>query len=121
MDFLSMLKNKYRISSHEVCADAENVKKFTNDDGVEFAVRVIYRGDKYGRDFKLTYDDDKPTVEFYDTKYPHTQYGQFISRYNLSTLLPLSSGIDLAGNVPRWKIDQATMADIVSWLKTKKK
>ena len=117
MDFISTLKSKYQI----VLADTENVKKFKNDDGVEFAVRLVYSGDKYGHGFNLTYDKSEPAVEFYDTEYPHTQYGQFITRYNLSVLLPLTSGLDLAGDVPRWKIDHATMAKILSWIKSQTK
>ena len=62
MDFVSKIKTKYRISPYKVTADA--VKKFKNDKDVEFAVRVVYAGDKYGLNFKLTYDKDEPVVEF---------------------------------------------------------
>ena len=52
-----------------------------------FNVRIVNKGDKYGREFCLTHDTDKPMVEFYDRRYPHTQYGQFVSSYDVGTLL----------------------------------
>ena len=106
--------------SQKVIADMENVKKFKNDKGVEFAVRVVYSGDKYGRTLSLTHSGE-PLVEFYDTDHPHTEYGQFISRYSLPTILTLkNAGLNLDGSVPKWQIDRATMDKIISWLKTKK-
>jgi hypothetical protein len=115
MDFVYRLKTKYKVT-------ADVVKKFKNDKGAEFSVRVVYSGDKYGLNFKLTHDKDKPLVEFYDAEHPHTQYGQFISRYYLSTLLEghrnRTKGLDLLGYEPKWKIDRDTMTEIISWLKT---
>jgi hypothetical protein len=53
----------------------------------KFNVRVVNKGDKFGRDFCLTHDSEKPMVEFYDARYPHTEFGQFVSRYNVETIL----------------------------------
>jgi len=114
MDFVHRLKTKYKVT-------ADAVKKFKNDKDAEFSVRVVYSGDKYGLNFKLTHDKDAPLVEFYDAEHPHTQYGQFISRYYLSKLLErTNAGLDLLGYEPKWKIDRDTMAEIISWLKTQK-
>lgn len=94
--------------------------------GVPFLVRIVNVGDKYGRDFCLTYSegergeefrDADPLVEFYDARYPHTEYGQFVSRYYRSTLLegPVS-GLNLHGGIPAWRVDADSMANIRSWL-----
>jgi hypothetical protein len=112
----------YGLVSEEVVGSSEQVKKFTNSKGDEYAVRVVYQGDKYGLDFKLTHDKPEPLVEFYDTEYRHTKYGQFVSRYYLSTLLKdagwQNRGLDLQGDIPKWKIDAETMQKIIAWLKT---
>ena len=44
----------------------------------KFNVRIVRAGDRYGRDNCLTHDKDEPLVEFYDSRYPHTEYGQFV-------------------------------------------
>ena len=44
----------------------------------KFNVRVVNKGDKFGRDFCLTHESEKPMVEFYDARYPHTEFGQFV-------------------------------------------
>jgi ABC-type uncharacterized transport system ATPase subunit len=71
---------------------------------------IVEKGDRYGRNNCLLHGEDEPLVEVYDAEYPHTEYGQFISRYYMSTLLDgfQHSGIDLMGYEPKWKIDAAT-------------
>ena len=46
-----------------------------------WAVRIVEKGDKYGLKDGLTHEGDEPLVEFYDTRYEHTNLGQFVSRY----------------------------------------
>jgi len=86
---------------------------FTAENGITFGVRLIYKGDYYGLRFMLKNEERKVLVEFYDTRYPHTIFGQFISRYYASTLLegPVT-GLNLQGNVPNWSIDAGTMDKI---------
>jgi hypothetical protein len=55
----------------------------------KYNIRIVKNGDKYGLNHKLTYDENKPMVEFYDARYPHTEYGQFITRYYIGTILGL--------------------------------
>ena len=63
-----------------------------------FNVRYLNNGDKYGLKDNLI--ADRPMVEFYDSKYPHTQYGQFVSRYYVSTILKQDdSGGEYAGGL----------------------
>jgi hypothetical protein len=59
-------------------------------------------------------------IEFYDFRYKHTPDGQFITRYNISTLYDSSfenSGLNLNGGVPDWKVDNNAMKKIINWLK----
>ena len=89
----------------------------------KFNVRVVNKGDKYGRDFCLTHDSDKPLVEFYDVRYPHTEFGQFVSRYYVSTILgedgyvPKNSGLNLHGGVPEWTVSEQDMETVRDFLK----
>jgi len=85
-------------------------------------VRIVKTGDKYGRDMCLT-NDKAPMVEFYDSRYPHTEYGQFVSRYYISTILSqdsrggkYSNGLCLDGRVPAWQVSAEDMVEVVSFL-----
>ena len=85
-------------------------------------VRIVKTGDKYGRAMCLT-NDKAPMVEFYDSRYPHTEYGQFVSRYYISTILSqdsrggkYSNGLCLDGRVPAWQVSAEDMAEVVSFL-----
>ena len=69
----------------------QNHKAFTAANGVRFTVRILREGDKYGRNECLKWGDNENFlggwgVEFYDARYPHTKYGQFVSRYYYDTL-----------------------------------
>ncbi len=86
-------------------------------------VRIVNTGDTYGRAMCLT-NDKAPMVEFYDVRYPHTQYGQFVSRYYISTILSqdsrggeYSNGLCLDGRVPAWQVSAEDMAQAVTFLK----
>ena len=89
----------------------------------KFNVRVVNKGDKYGRDFCLTHDEDKPLVEFYDSRYPHTEFGQFVSRYYVSTILgddgygSKNSGLCLHGGEPEWTVKESDMNVVRAYLK----
>jgi hypothetical protein len=86
-----------------------------------FNVRYLSNGDKYGLKDNLI--ADRPMVEFYDSKYPHTQYGQFVSRYYVSTILKqddsggeYANGLCLNGGVPAWHVSPNDMKLVVSFL-----
>lgn len=86
----------------------------------KFNVRIVNKGEKYGRDFCLTHDGDKPMVEFYDARYPHTEFGQFVSRYYVETILGdgnKKTGLNLDGGVPEWTVSAEDMATVRSFLK----
>jgi hypothetical protein len=97
--------------------------KALNDDGRPWVVRLVFNGDKYGLDFKLTHAEEDPLVEFYDARYEHTAYGQFVSHYYASTLLDSETlrqpgqGLNLAGGVPEWKISSKGMLRVLLWVR----
>ena len=89
----------------------------------KFNVRIVNKGDKYGLDNCLTHEGDKPLVEFYDTRYPHTEFGQFVSRYYVETILnddgygPKDCGLILHGGVPEWTLSAKDMDTVRNFLK----
>ena len=75
---------------------------------MDFNVRIVKTGDKYGRDLCLTNEGDT-LVEFYDAEYDFTQWGQFVSRYYMSTLVEgrnrsEESGLNLDGGIEKWSL-----------------
>ena len=95
--------------------------KVINDGGRPWAVRLVFTGMAYGLDFKLTHDKPEPLIEFYDARYEHTPYGQFVSRYYVSTLLEgfksgrTSGGICLEGSVPAWNVSGDALGRVLDW------
>ena len=90
----------------------------------KFNVRVVNKGDKYGREFCLTHDEQKPLVEFYDSRYPHTEFGQFVSRYYKETLLGedkwgrAEGGLCLdGGNANEWTVSSEDMDIVRNYLR----
>ena len=72
-----------------------------------------------------TYDEDKPMVEFYDARYPHTEYGQFITRYYIGTILgldgyygrPVDNGLCLdGGNRNEWSVSSCEMQVVKDYI-----
>ena len=97
--------------------------KNINSNDINFLVRVVEDGEKYGLNQSLTHSGKEPLVEFYDSRFEDTEYGQFISRYNKNTLIdmPSSAGLILDGNVPEWTIDSNAINEITLWLKNPNK
>ena len=90
-------------------------------DGRVFAVRLVSRGERYGRDGCLTHDEGDPLVEFYDATYagdwPDTftgDLGQFVSRYYRETLLSHDGGLSLDGGVPVWCVSGESLATVLA-------
>lgn len=85
-------------------------------------VRLVLKGDSYGREGCLTHDKDEPLVEFYDGDYDFEPWlgikGQFVSRYDISTLLEMDPyhGLCLEGGEPKWALGAVEMQEVRSWL-----
>lgn len=90
---------------------------------MEFNLRLVRPGDRYGRDLVLINYSGQVMVEFYDADYAgdprFTDFGgegQFVSRYYLETLDSDRShleaaGLDLDGGVPKWKLTGQQMRE----------
>ena len=82
-------------------------------------VRIVNTGGKYGRAMRLT-NNEAPMVEFYDGRYMYTPFGQFVSRYYISTILEENSyptGLCLDGGVPEWQVSASDMQQVITFLK----
>ena len=82
-------------------------------------VKILVKGDHYGLHDALIHEFEDPLVEFYDLT-AKAQGGQFIARYNLSTLLaenkdPLS-GLCLDGGEPEWVVQANVMVQVRAFL-----
>jgi len=89
---------------------------------LDWTVRVVFQGDRYGRDMCLVHDDAEPMIEFYDAEYDFDKdvdgrvLGQFVSRYCSETLLDdhdISCGLNLDGGIPKWSINAACYRVII--------
>ncbi len=93
----------------------------TSTTGVRFNVRILRKGDRYGlaltvgEGTSLRIEGEGPFVEFYDSRYPHTEFGQFVSRYGVNTIMGTRGGLDLMTCEPSWKIDAAAMDIVRQW------
>lgn len=120
----------------DVMEDVEPTIVVTSITGVRFRARILREGDRYGLDDCLTWEhEDRLGVEFYDTRFPHTERGQFVSRYFAETLLDdhcridpgyrygqdgcrhRAGGLDLDGGIPDWTIDSDAMDVVRAWLR----
>lgn len=89
----------------------QNIMGITAANGIHFVVRRIEAETPFhGR------TNSRALIAFYDARYPHTEYGQFIAGYYAHTLDGVSGGLDLNGGVAAWKIDAKTMKEIQSTL-----
>ena len=83
-------------------------------------VTVLRKGDRYGLDDKLVYDNDEPQIEVWDLTYANQKSfddrGQFVSRYYAFSIAQHQKGvgIDLVGYEPAWKIDGTVWGSGVS-------
>lgn len=84
---------------------------------IPFLVRIVEQRDSYGLDNCLIHDKKEPLVEFYDARYNHTPFGQFVSRYGMDTIVQSKSGLNLNFGIPYWQIDKDGMDKVRDWLK----
>lgn len=96
----------------------KNVVDNSTGVSIPFTVRVVFEGDRYGLNHAMTHNKSEPLIEFYDARYNHTMYGQFVSRYYLGTLMEHSAdaGLFLHFGVSDWQLSKETMTDVLDWL-----
>ena len=119
----------------ESTVDLSNVERnkirVTNSNGVEFEVRIVREGDRYGLNDCLVNDssnrffneNDPVLVEFWDASMDQDVFEngcQFTGgRYSLHTLLEDSDkgfGLNLYRGEPKWSIDGKAMKTVYDWL-----
>lgn len=107
--------------------EPHNVAEFTAKNGVRFRARILREGDVYGPGQLFWLHEDKAGVEFFDTRYPHTEHGQFTGgRYYVESILKNGDNGDSqsawgglildGGNADSWSIDEFAMFVVRQWL-----
>jgi hypothetical protein len=94
----------------------QNKVLIVNDQPLTWLIRVVEPGDRYGLNMCLTNNEDEPYVEFYDTRYGHTDFGQFVSRYYVSTIMEHKGDLCLDGGVPEWAVSGKLIERVKKWL-----
>lgn len=95
----------------------KNLSVVNSENGRKWNIRIVDTGDNYGLNDCLV-NDDPAMVEFWDLK--HSEEGQFVSRYFISTLLDgeCPRGLCLDGGFPdEWSISAETMKEVVAFIK----
>lgn len=80
----------------------------------DFTIRVVSKGQTYGLNHALVHDSHDHLVEFYATKWTGKEFGpfgQFLSRYNFSTILDRQKdcGLALWGDEPATHLTASEM------------
>jgi hypothetical protein len=93
-----------------------------NQNGKQFAIRIISKGDNYGRNRCLTLEEDNQLVEFYDVEGAGKEYfdelGQYIERYCIETIMEIENyGLNLSADVDVWSIEGTNIEKIQQWIK----
>ncbi len=92
--------------------------------GINWTIRIVDHGDRYGLNDCLTHDKMDPLVEFYDQRSSQTERGQFVSSYYLTTLIDHDqrNGLNLHGAIPAWSLTADDMRQVnkitANYLKT---
>ena len=100
-----------------------NYLRFKNNN-IPFIARIVEKGENYGRNFALTHKNDEPLIEFYDARHRMPDFqidglflGQFVSRYNESTIKDLKTGIFLDSGSTDWSINAENISVVQEWMK----
>jgi len=89
-----------------------------------WTVRLVFKGERYGRDGVMLNEQTMPMVEFYDAEQDKAKFGpwgQFVNRYHITTLLSRKHpGMPLAlclhAGIPRWTVSGEHMSLVERWL-----
>lgn len=68
---------------------------------------------------KEPHSTTESVVEFYDTRYPHTEFGQLVSSYDRETLLSIDDGVGLVLDTASkdWSLGVQAVQRVKNWLK----
>lgn len=98
--------------------------KIISDHDRIWLVRLVKKGKRYGATSRMIHDQDDPLVEFYDPRFEHCEYGQFVSRYLLSSLQDHQlkhpgRGLNVEGGVHEWEIGGEALERTIRWAENK--
>ena len=79
-------------------------------------IRLVEPGDSYGHNMCLTNNEEEAYVEFYDMRYNFTDFGQFVTRYYLSTIMEHKGFLCLDGGVDDWSVSGKLIERVKKWL-----
>lgn len=81
-----------------------------------WTVRIVRKGESYGRGDCIVHTGESPLIEFYDAEQNRNvfgPYGQFVARYSRETLdTPIrqrGKGLMLDGDIPIWTVSGAVV------------
>ena len=91
---------------------------------IHFNTKIIRTGEQYGLNDCLV-NEGEAMVEFYDSRFTGEGFspiGQFVTRYNISSLLAdgdtLSArGLNLDAGIDSWSVDPKQMSEIIKSLR----
>lgn len=103
-----------------------NTLRFVNDDGRCFSIRILRKKDYYGDDESLTYQEDEPSLEFFDATGFDLQEEREILGYftgircEISALFVHTISLDSPINEHLWiwNISEKNIQHIKDWLLT---
>ena len=81
--------------------------------GTIYLARIVEVGESYGLNNCLV-NEDEPLVEIWDTRYNYGEYGQFVTRYYVSTFLEINSALILDSQWP--VLDCLGVVDVQNFL-----
>lgn len=91
-----------------------------NGEGRDFNVRLVVKGERYGRDRCLVHSIEKPMVDVYDATYEGDQrfdpLGQFVSRYFVNDF-DNPGALWMHGGVHAWRLADEARAWVVQWVR----
>lgn len=83
-------------------------------------MRIVHRGDSYGRAWCLTHDQDEPLVEFYTpSPVEADSFGYFLSRYNATTIMNAHGGILIANQIKQYILSERQLLNVQQILRAK--
>lgn len=93
---------------------------FDHERKITWAIRLVQQGQRFGRDDACVHEGAMPVVEFFDTRFPFSDLGQFVSRYHADTLLAGTDGtFCLEGGIQDWNLSADAMRRVRHWLAAK--
>jgi hypothetical protein len=101
-------KEIYSVVSSPICIVYEDR---TN---INWIVRLVRPSETYGN--LVVNDSHDSLILFYDSRYKHTPYGQFVSSYCAQTLMNHTDGLCLDGGEPKWVLSSISMNQVKRWL-----